>query len=77
MAVWREADTKNALSLEGPWLQGFPGAKQEDGNSNGNFGRIAAGPMSGVEENLAELVSVLFRGPKKADGSWDGQMHRT
>ena len=64
-----------------PWgdlgCQGSPRAKREDGSSNGKFGRVAAGPVCAVEETLAELVSVLFGGLKKADGSWEDQMHRT
>lgn len=44
-------------------------AKQENGNSNRKFWRVAAGPVHAIEENLKELVSVLTVGLKKADSS--------
>lgn len=69
MAVPSEAFTKTALSLRHLDCHGSPGAKQEDGNNNGNFRRIAAGPVCAVGKTLADLISVSFGGLKKADRS--------
>lgn len=76
-------------SPEGSWRRrcSFPGedfgcqgsfrAKQEDGNGNRKFWRVAASPVHAAEKNLKELVSVLIVGLKKANSSWENHMHRT
>lgn len=77
MAVLRETDAEDALSLwEDFGCQDSFRAKQENGNNNGKFWRVAAGPVHAVEEDLQGLVSVLIVGLKNADSSWENQMHK-
>lgn len=76
MAVLREADAEDVLSLGKTGCQDSFRAKQENGNNNRKFRRVAAGPVHAVEENLKELISDLIAGLKKADGSWETQLDK-
>lgn len=75
MAVLREADTQNGTPSPGgtstaecstAWWLSLK--EQEDGTSNGDFGRVAVGPRHAAAETLADLVCFVWR---TEEGGWD------